>query len=152
MDPTAISGSLHLDLLVRLLLAAGLGAAIGLERELTGKEAGLRTTMLICIGSALFTALSVALATDTTADPNRITANIVSGIGFLGAGVIIRERGHVRGLTTAATIWVVAAIGIAAGSGRFVAAIGTVVLVLVVLVPLRRWERRMPAKRREGID
>jgi putative Mg2+ transporter-C (MgtC) family protein len=130
------------DLLTRLLLATVLGAAIGIEREITGKEAGLRTTILICLGAALITELSAALAGDS-ADRTRIAAAIVSGIGFLGAGVIIRHRGHVRGMTTAATIWVVAAIGMAAGGGQYVAAVGTTVLVLVVLVPLRWWEQRM---------
>lgn len=133
---------IRLDLLARLLLAVVLGAAIGIEREMTGKEAGLRTTILICLGAALITELSFALASDS-ADRTRIAASIVSGIGFLGAGVIIRHRGHVRGMTTAATVWVVAAIGMAAGGGQYVAAIGTTLLVLLVLVPLRWWEQRM---------
>lgn len=133
---------LDIDLLGRLLLAVLLGAAIGVEREMTGKEAGLRTNILICLGAALLTELSSALA-GSGADATRISSNIVTGIGFLGAGVIMRERGHVRGLTSAATIWVVAAIGIAAGGGRYVAAVGTTVLVLVVLIPLRWWERRI---------
>jgi len=143
----ATADLLHLELLGRLLLAAGLGAAIGIEREMTGKAAGLRTTILICLGAALLTGLSSALASGN-ADPTRITANIVSGIGFLGAGVILRTRGGVHGLTSAATIWVVAAIGIAAGGGQYVAAIGTTLLVLLVLVPLRRWEQRMETSRR----
>jgi putative Mg2+ transporter-C (MgtC) family protein len=143
MDVT-IYDLMRLDLLVSLALATVLGAAIGLERELQGKEAGLRTNMLICIGSALLTDLSIGLAAGTDAsDATRISAQIVSGIGFLGAGVIIRDRGQVKGLTTAATIWVIAAIGMACGGGEYAAAIGTTVLVLLVLVPLRWWERRM---------
>ena len=148
MDLTGIFGLAQFDLLSSLALAAVLGAAIGLERELTGKEAGLRTNMLICIGSALLTALSITLASGSDmADATRIAAQIVSGIGFLGAGVIIRDRGQVKGLTTAATIWVVAAIGMACGGDEYVAAIGTTVLVLIVLIPLRWWERRMETSR-----
>jgi putative Mg2+ transporter-C (MgtC) family protein len=147
MDLNSLADLIRLDLLGSLLLAAVLGATIGLEREITGKEAGLRTMMLICIGSALLTELSVSMATGSLSDATRISAAIVSGIGFLGAGVIITDRGRVRGLTTAATIWVVAAIGIACGAGQYVEAIGTTVLVLVVLVPLRWWERRIPASR-----
>ncbi len=151
MIPSEIAEFLRFDLLGRMLLATVLGASIGLERELSGKEAGLRTTMLICIGSALLTELSMALAGDASSDATRIAAGIVSGIGFLGAGVIIRERGHVRGLTTAATVWVVAAIGIAAGGGQYAAAIGTTVLVLVILVPLRWWERRMDTRQGDAV-
>jgi len=141
-----IGPELRIDLLGRLLLAVLLGAAIGVEREITGKEAGLRTTILICLGAALLTELSSALAPDS--DPTRISANIVTGIGFLGAGVIMRERGHVRGMTTAATIWVTAAIGIATGGGQYVAAVGTTLLVLATLVPLRWWERRIDRRKR----
>jgi putative Mg2+ transporter-C (MgtC) family protein len=144
MDLTGLSEFLRLDLLTSLALATILGAAIGLERELQGKEAGLRTNMLICIGAALLTDLSTTLAgASDVADATRISAQIVSGIGFLGAGAIIRDRGQVKGLTTAATIWVIAAIGMACGGGRYAAAIGTTILVLIVLVPLRWWERRM---------
>jgi len=136
---------LQLDLLMRLGLAVVLGAVVGIERELTGKEAGLRTTILICLGAALFTELSTTLA-GPGADNTRITAQIVTGIGFLGAGAILRTDGQIRGLTTAATIWVVAAIGIAAGGGEYVAAVGTTILVMIILVPLRWWEHRVQAK------
>jgi putative Mg2+ transporter-C (MgtC) family protein len=140
------SGVLHLDLLGRLVLAAVLGGLVGLERELSGKPAGLRTNMLICVGAALLTDLSVRFPGFTTndlvrADPARIAAQIVSGIGFLGAGTIIQARGSVTGLTTAATLWVVAAIGMAAGSGFHVEATGSTVLVLITLVPLGWLER-----------
>ena len=119
----------------RLLLAAGLGAAIGLEREYRQKPAGLRTNILIALGSALFTILSSLMGHDAgTAD--RISAQIVTGIGFLGGGAILRSGNAVHGMTTAATIWVNAAIGMAAGAGHFALATITAVLTLVVLVIL----------------
>lgn len=121
--------------MLRLLLAAGLGAVIGLEREYRRKPAGLRTNMLIAIGAALFTVVSVSLARGT-GSPDRIAAQIVSGIGFLGGGAILRSRTSVHGMTTAATIWVNAAIGMAAGAGEFAIATTATVLTLVVLVLL----------------
>ncbi len=138
---------LQLDLLLRLLTAVILGAAIGIEREMHGKQAGLRTHTLIALGAALLTVMSVRIpapyaAAYHTGDVSRIAANIATGVGFLGAGVILHSRGRIIGLTTAATIWVVAAIGVASGAGEYVAAIGTALLVMVVLVPLRWWERR----------
>ncbi|HSR40604.1 MAG TPA: MgtC/SapB family protein [Longimicrobiales bacterium] len=139
------SGGLRLDLLGRLVLATVLGGLVGLEREMSGKPAGLRTNILICVGATLLTDLSVNFPSFTVsdlvrADPARIAAQIVSGIGFLGAGTIIQARGSVTGLTTAATLWVVAAIGIAVGSGFHVEAVGSTFLVLVALVPLGRLE------------
>ncbi len=142
----AVAPRADLELLGRLCLSAVLAAAIGLERELHGKEAGLRTTILICLGATLFTDLSRSLA-GPGADPTRIASTIVTGIGFLGAGTILRHGGRIQGLTTAATIWVVAAVGIAVGGGQYLAAIGTTVLVLLVLVPLRGWEMRMERRR-----
>jgi len=129
---------LRLDLMGELLLAAVLGGAIGWERERAHKPAGLRTNLLICMGAALVADLShrVATAYGPPADPGRIAAQIVSGIGFLGAGTIIQQRGSVTGLTTAATMWVVAAIGMAVGFGAHVEALGTTVLVLIALIPL----------------
>jgi putative Mg2+ transporter-C (MgtC) family protein len=106
------------DLVWRLLLAAALGAAVGLEREYRQKPAGLRTNILIALGSAVFTILSISMGHDSgTAD--RIAAQIVTGIGFLGGGAILRSGNTVHGMTTAATIWVNAAIGMAAGLGQF---------------------------------
>jgi putative Mg2+ transporter-C (MgtC) family protein len=138
-----------------LLLATLLGGAIGIERELAGKPAGLRTNILICVGSALFTQLSVDIArigfTPSGApygDTTRITAQIVSGIGFLGAGAILQSQGSILGLTTAATIWVVAAIGAAIGAGAYVDALGSTAVIMLVLVGLRPVERRLMAKRR----
>lgn len=129
---------LRLDLLGELLLAAVLGGAIGWERERAHKPAGLRTNILICVGAALIADLSgrVAAAAGPPADPGRIAAQIVSGIGFLGAGTIIQSRGSVTGLTTAATMWVVAAIGMAVGFGYDVEAAGATILVLIALIPL----------------
>jgi putative Mg2+ transporter-C (MgtC) family protein len=136
---------MSVDLVWRLLLAAGLGAAIGLEREYRQKPAGLRTNILIAIGSCLFTILSLTL-TAGAPDQSRVAGQIVTGIGFLGGGAIMRYRDTVHGMTTAATIWVNAAIGIAAGTGQF--ALATIVttltlLVLVVLPPIEMYfERR----------
>jgi len=134
-----------LEILLRVVLAAGLGGAIGLERELREREAGLRTHMLVSVGAALFTLVSAFAWTDwqfsnasgVVFDPTRIAAQIVTGIGFLGAGAIIRQGLSIRGLTTAATLWVVAAIGMATGAGFYTAAVITTVLVLFSLWPLR---------------
>ena len=115
-----------------LLVALGLGAFIGLERELSDKAAGLRTNILICIGSCLFAILSRSLASLAGTDVTRIAAQIVSGIGFLGAGAIMREGEHVTGLTTAATIWVVAAIGVTVGFGFYTLGAITAVLTLII--------------------
>jgi putative Mg2+ transporter-C (MgtC) family protein len=133
------------EILLRVVLAAVLGGAIGFERELREREAGLRTHLLVSVGAALFTLVSAYAWTDwrfstpegLVFDPTRITAQVVSGIGFLGAGAIIRQGLSVRGLTTAATLWVVAAIGMASGAGYYAAAVITTVLVLVSLWPLR---------------
>ena len=124
-----------IDLVWRLLLAAGLGAAVGLEREYRQKPAGLRTNILIALGSALFTILSISLGHDS-GNTDRIAAQVVTGIGFLGGGAIMRNRDTVHGMTTAATIWVNAAIGVAAGTGQYLLATVTTALTLVVLVVL----------------
>lgn len=129
----------RLDLMLQIGLATLLGGAIGLERELGGKPAGLRTNILICIGSALYTHLSLAIAGDG-ADPTRVAGQIVTGVGFIGAGTILHARGAVVGLTSAATIWVVAAIGVALGSGFYPEALGTTLAVIVVLQGLGRVE------------
>lgn len=127
--------SLHLELLVQLLLAALLGGAIGIEREISGKPAGLRTNILICVGATLFTVLSFRLA-GRGGDPGRVAAQILTGVGFIGAGTILHTRGSVTGLTSAATIWVVSAIGMAIGSAAYVEAVGTTLLVMLVLAGL----------------
>jgi putative Mg2+ transporter-C (MgtC) family protein len=131
--------------LLRLALAAVLGGLIGVERELREREAGLRTHLLVSLGSAAFTIVGAYGFHDFVAsgeavvrtDPTRIAAQIVTGIGFLGAGAIIRQGLSVRGLTTAATLWVVAAVGMAAGAGYYSAAVITTGVVLVALWPLR---------------
>jgi putative Mg2+ transporter-C (MgtC) family protein len=132
---------LFTDLLGRMFLAAALGAIVGLERELRQKEAGLRTNILIAMGAALFTIMSIEIA-GPGGDPARIAAQIVTGIGFLGGGAILHTKGTVHGLTTAATIWMNAAIGVAAGAGRYrLAIVATTVTLatLVALVPVDRW-------------
>jgi putative Mg2+ transporter-C (MgtC) family protein len=144
---------LRLELLGGLLLAAVLGGAIGWEREYAGKPAGLRTNILICMAATLLTDLSVLVAASSpVGDPGRIAAQIVTGVGFLGAGTIIQSRGNVIGLTTAATLWIVAAIGMAIGFGALVEAIGTTLLVLVALVPLRRVEEMAEPQREDDED
>src|SRR5437868_10713706 len=133
------------EVLGRVALAAVLGAVLGLERELRDREAGLRTHLLVSVGSALFTIVSAygfrefltSGQSVVRADPTRIAAQIVTGIGFLGAGAIIRQGLAIRGLTTAATLWVVAAIGLAAGAGYYSAAVITTGVALVALWPLR---------------
>jgi putative Mg2+ transporter-C (MgtC) family protein len=133
------------EIVLRVILAGVFGGAIGAEREIREREAGLRTHMLVSIGAALFTLVSAygfsdfrfSNASGITYDPTRIAAQVVTGIGFLGAGAIIRQGLSVRGLTTAASLWVVAAIGIATGAGYYSAALITTVVVLVSLWPLR---------------
>ena len=123
----------ELEMALRLLLATFLGAVIGLQRELSGKEAGLRTNMLICAGSALITVASIHAFPGS--DPSRLAAGIVTGIGFIGAGVILhRSGGAVVGLTTAATIWVVSGIGIAAGAGLYIISVVATALTLIILL------------------
>src|SRR4051812_15257114 len=129
-----------LELLTRLVTAALLGAAIGIEREMKQKAAGLRTNILIAVGAALFTVMSYEFA-EAGGDPARLAAQIVTGIGFLGAGAIMRNDSHVQGVTTAATVWVNAAVGVAAGAGKYhLALIGTVLTLtaLVILEPVEQ--------------
>jgi putative Mg2+ transporter-C (MgtC) family protein len=136
--------------LIRLVAAAALGGVVGLERELDEKSAGLRTHILVCVGSALFTLVSaygfhdflVSGSAIVRTDPSRIAAQIVTGIGFLGAGVIFRHGGSVRGLTTAASLWIVAAIGMASGAGFWAGAVIATVVALVALRILELVKRR----------
>lgn len=149
------------EVLIRVGLAAVLGGAIGAEREFREREAGLRTHMLVSVGSALFTLVSAYAWSDfefstpegIVFDPTRIAAQIVSGIGFLGAGAIIRQGLSIRGLTTAATLWVVAAIGMASGAGYYSGAVITTVLVIVALGPVRILAGRLivPLRPEEGM-
>jgi putative Mg2+ transporter-C (MgtC) family protein len=151
--------------MLRVVLAGVLGGAIGVEREIREREAGLRTHLLVAVGAALFTLVSAygwhdftfSSAHGITYDPTRIAAQIVTGIGFLGAGAIIRQGLSVRGLTTAASLWVVAAIGLASGAGYYSAAVITTVVVLVSLWPLRILayriiERVRPGEKRLEVD
>jgi putative Mg2+ transporter-C (MgtC) family protein len=145
----------ELEIAKRLLLAALIGGVLGFERELRQKSAGLRTNILIAVGAAVFTVLSVEMATGFNADPARIAAQIITGVGFLGAGAIMRtDRGAIHGLTTAATVWVNASLGMAAGAGRYrLAMIGALITALVLfgLPPFERridrsfWDKRGPA-------
>lgn len=147
---SAIHQSLHLlwnelsgvlsSTLARLVVAAMLGGIIGLERQLRHKPAGLRTNMFICFGSAMFTVLSRQLA-GTEADSARIAAQIIPGIGFIGAGSILHSRGSVTGLTTAATLFVVASVGMAVGGGLYLTACFATVMILIALALLGRLER-----------
>lgn len=136
------------QVVVRLLVAAVLGGAIGLERELRHRPAGLRTNMFMCLGAALFTILGDKLAANTgpTGDHTRIAAQIITGIGFIGAGSILHEKGNVTGLTTASTIFVVAAIGMASGAGLFLVAFFASCILLLALSVLGIWEQRLGYK------
>lgn len=139
-----------LELVQRLVLAAALGAALGFERELRQKSAGLRTNILIAVGAALFTLMSIEMASQPGADPTRIAAQIVTGIGFLGAGAIMRTGSGVQGLTTAATVWVNAAVGVAAGGGKYhlaALATGVTLAALLVLAPVERAIERLAVRR-----
>jgi putative Mg2+ transporter-C (MgtC) family protein len=129
----------------RLLVACLLGALIGLEREVSGKAAGVRTNLLICLGAAFFTLLSGVLAGDSQ-DKGRVASNIVQGIGFLGAGLILHNRNRVSGLTSAASVWVVASIGMACGAGLYAAAVVAAIVVVLALEVVGFLERRASLK------
>jgi putative Mg2+ transporter-C (MgtC) family protein len=123
---------LHLDMLLRLMIATALGALVGYEREREGKPAGVRTHGMVALGAALFTLVSVYGFTGAH-DPARVAAQIVTGIGFVGAGAILHQRHGVQGLTTAASLWVTAAIGLAVGVGMRVMSAATAILVFLLL-------------------
>jgi putative Mg2+ transporter-C (MgtC) family protein len=135
-----LSVDTQLDLALRLTVGLVLGAIIGFERELHHQPAGFRTHSLVSLGAALFTVVSAYGFSGDLVDPTRVAAQIVSGIGFIGAGTILQYRGHIRGLTTAASLWSVAAVGMAAGAGLFViAGVGTA-LIIIILTVLDRLE------------
>lgn len=136
-----LSLEMQLDLALRLAAGLVLGAVIGFEREFHRQPAGFRTHSLVSLGAALFTVVSAHGFSGDGVDPTRIAAQIVSGIGFIGAGTILQYRGHIRGLTTAASLWAVAAIGTAAGAGLFIVALVGTVMILVVLSLLDNVER-----------
>jgi len=132
---------------VKLFLAAILGGIIGIERQIRDKPAGLRTNILICVGSTLFMSISTKVAQLLGGDPTRIAAQIISGIGFLGAGVVLHSHGFVLGLTTAATIWVVAGVGMALGSGMYLVALFATAMSLLTLYFLSFVEDRIQGRR-----
>jgi putative Mg2+ transporter-C (MgtC) family protein len=131
----------------RLLMACAMGGAVGLEREWRHKDSGLRTNMLICMASALFTIMSVVLAGDSTPNKGQVAANIVQGIGFLGAGLILHTKNRVMGLTSAATVFVVAAIGMTCGAGLYLVALIATVLLLLSLQAVGAVESKLGWKR-----
>lgn len=144
-----------LDFILRIFIAAVLGGLIGLEREYRAKEAGFRTHFLVALGSALFMILSAygfegaLVSEEHRLDVSRIAAQVVSGIGFIGAGTIIFQKNAVRGLTTAAGLWVTAAIGLTCGAGMYVLAAAATLLVLAGLEAFNFFLRRFDAKRKE---
>ena len=127
--------------ILAVVLAVVLGAVVGIEREFKQKAAGLRTNVLICVGAAVFTIISRKMGAEDNQSITRIAAQIVTGVGFLGAGAIIRDRAGVLGLTTATTIWLVASIGMACGAGYYKLALATTVIVISVLIGLSYLER-----------
>lgn len=127
------------EITLRFLLAVILGALIGAEREYRGKSAGFRTMMMISLGSCLFTIISILIGGTST--PDRIASNIVTGIGFLGAGVIFKNENIINGITTSATIWTVAAVGMAVGGGYYFVSIGASIIILIILAVLPYLER-----------
>lgn len=141
---------MRLDLALKLGTAVLLGGAIGLERQIAGKPAGLRTNILICLGSALLMDLSMNLAgpDGRVGDPARLAAQVITGIGFLGAGTIMQSKGTISGLTSAATIWTVAAIGLTIGAGFFVEGLGATLMVMLVLLVLGNLEHKLVRTRR----
>jgi putative Mg2+ transporter-C (MgtC) family protein len=132
----------QIDIGIRLVVAAAAGMAVGIERELREQAAGLRTHMVVALGACLFTLVG-AFGFGGEGDPSRVTAQVVTGIGFLGAGAILREGVSVRGLTTAGSLWVVAAIGCAVGAGLYFASAVATVITLISLWGLRPFRRRL---------
>jgi len=138
------------DDLVSIILAVFLGAGIGLERELSGKAAGLRTNLLICLGASIFTIISREMATGAEGSVTRIAAQVVTGVGFLGAGAIIQDRGGVHGLTTAATIWLVASIGMACGGQFYKLAIVASLIAILALLGLGKLRKSLESNMTSG--
>lgn len=141
----------EIEIVLRLLAACLFGGVIGYIRERGGKAAGLRTHILVCLGSALFTVVSIYMATTFKGvDASRIASTVVTGIGFIGAGAIIQEGGAVRGITTAASIWAVSAIGLAVGCGMYITATASTLIALLVLQALSMVERKYIRTERSG--
>ncbi len=140
-----------LDILIRILVSIVLGSMIGFEREITNKSAGLRTQIMVCLGSCIFTILSIygfstAVTLYPLGDPARVAAQIITGIGFIGAGTVLRQGLTVTGLTTASTLWIVAAIGMACGCGKISIAVISTILAVAILVLIRIFEVRIMPK------
>jgi putative Mg2+ transporter-C (MgtC) family protein len=134
---------MEFDMMLRILLSVVFGGAIGYVREIKKKAAGLRTHILVCLGSSIFTIVSIMMSQSSSAvDPSRIAAGVVTGIGFIGAGAIFQSGGNVMGLTTAASIWVAAAIGVAAGAGLYEVATFSTLLSLIVIQLLQIVEKK----------
>lgn len=144
----------HFDLILRMVLAVVLGGLIGIEREWSNHAAGFRTHILVCLGSATIMLLSEYGFSEFVTEPNvrldpaRLSAQVISGIGFLGAGAILRNGNMIKGLTTAASVWVVAAIGLSVGAGFITGAITCTLLVLICLFVLNKWEKYLLRNRR----
>ncbi|MFH0732728.1 MAG: MgtC/SapB family protein [Candidatus Omnitrophota bacterium] len=142
----------NMQVLVRLILATILGGAVGLEREIQGRVAGFRTHILVCVGSCLMMLTSIHMFDVyhglTSIDPARIAAQVVTGVGFLGAGTILRSKATVKGLTTAASLWAIAGVGLAVGSGFYWAAVFTSVIILLSLLFLSKIEAKISKKGR----
>lgn len=148
-DPTVdVFSGPYAEYLARLVFAALIGGAIGIEREIKGKPAGMRTNILMCMGSCLIMILSIEVAhnTEKIADPGRIAAQVVTGIGFLGAGTIIRSKASVTGLTSAATLWFVAALGLVIGYGDYLLPLAATILMIITLTGLVKLERGLEVR------
>jgi putative Mg2+ transporter-C (MgtC) family protein len=150
-----VSTDAQLDIVFRVFVALLIGAAVGIEREYRGHAAGVRTLAMVSVGSCIFTAIGIFAFPGHLTDPTRIAAQVVTGVGFLGAGAIFRAEDGVKGLTTAATVWVVAALGMSVGFGLYIIATSAAVLVLIGLVVVRPLEIRFlrppnhPMRRRQ---
>jgi len=150
-----VSPEVQLDIVFRVFVALVIGATVGIEREYRGHAAGVRTLAMVSVGSCIFAAVGVFVVPGHVTDPTRIAAQVVTGVGFLGAGAIFRAEDGVKGLTTAATVWVVAALGMSVGFGLYVLAFAAAVIVLIGLVLVRPLEIRFlrpsnhPLRRRD---
>jgi len=138
------------EIIIRLLAALLFSGSVGLQRALTGKAAGMRTHILVGVGSALFTLISPYAFASAAPNADRIASQVVTGIGFIGGGAILKERGSIKGLTTAAGIWAAAALGVASGAGLYTMAAATTLIILATLVVLRRIEVHFPRRALEA--
>jgi putative Mg2+ transporter-C (MgtC) family protein len=149
MDISFYLSEPYIDIIIKLVLSVLLGGMIGMDRQLTNKLAGIKTQVIVCMGSTIFTYLSINSFSGPdinqqilVAQPARVAAQILTGIGFIGGGVILKTRGNVYGVTTAATLWIVASIGMAVGTGDYFLAIISTIITIIVLVFIRKFERK----------